>query len=119
MQPQCVSPVFAVSDFEASLRYYIDVLGFQESFRYGQYAGVMYGDVEFHLALASNPNMKPAGSGTAYVICDEVDTFYEDISARGAKIQREPETAPYGMRDFNVFDLDENMICFGTKIESS
>lgn len=49
MRAQRAAPVFAVSDLAASLAYYQDVLGFQEDFRVGNYAGLKHGGAALHL----------------------------------------------------------------------
>lgn len=36
-----------------------------------------------------------------------------EMKARGARTLGEPKDYPYGMRDFNVLDLDGNELCFG------
>jgi catechol 2,3-dioxygenase-like lactoylglutathione lyase family enzyme len=40
MKTQGIGPVFHVSDLDGALKYYAEVLGFKEDFRFGDYAGV-------------------------------------------------------------------------------
>jgi hypothetical protein len=35
------------------------------------------------------------------------------LKSRGARILYEPKDYPYGMRDFDIKDLDGNQLCFG------
>jgi hypothetical protein len=42
-----------------------------------------------------------------------VDILYEELKSRGARALGEPKDYPYGMRDFDVHDLDGNALCFG------
>jgi uncharacterized glyoxalase superfamily protein PhnB len=42
-----------------------------------------------------------------------VDALYQELKSRGAHALNEPKDYPYGMRDFDVHDLDGNQLCFG------
>lgn len=43
----------------------------------------------------------------------DVDALYHELKARGANTLNEPKDYPYGMRDFDVNDIDGNQMCFG------
>lgn len=106
--------VFPVSDLEASLRFFIDVLGFREDFRFGPYAGIKRDNCRLHLSAHRNPDIGGPGSAAVYIICDEVDGYFANISERGAVCDGAPEDCDYGMRDFIVHDPDGNQLTFGT-----
>jgi uncharacterized glyoxalase superfamily protein PhnB len=40
-------------------------------------------------------------------------TVYAELAARGAKVIKPPQNYDYGMRDFDVIDLDGNQLTFG------
>jgi len=42
-----------------------------------------------------------------------VDYLYEELKSRGAKTLNKPKDYAYGMRDFDINDLDGNQLCFG------
>ena len=107
-----VAPVFQVSNLDAALRHYIEVLGFSEDFRFRDYAGVRLGGACLHLC-SHLIHGRLNGGGTAYVFCDEVDSYYADIVARGGIIKAEPRNYHYGMRDFATVDPDGNHLGFG------
>ena len=115
MKTLCSARVFTVSNLDKSLDFYKQVLGFSEDFRFGNYAGVKYGEILIHLSQTENPNSKPAGNGVIYIFCDEVDEYYNQILAKGARLQKPPQNYEYGMRDFIAEDLDGNFIGFGTE----
>ncbi len=115
MKTNCAATVFSVKDLEESLKFYNEVLGFEEEFRFGNYAGVKKGSVLIHLSHYENPNMKVPGSGSIYIFCDEVDEYCKEIKSKGAKVQAEPKDYPYGMRDFISYDPDENQLSFGAE----
>lgn len=107
--------VFAVKDVVRSVEYYQDVLGFHTEFTWGEpvcYAGVERGNVLIHLQASSDTKRQP-GHGAVNVFVTEVDTLYEELKARGARTLNEPKDYPYGMRDFDIEDLDGNRLCFG------
>lgn len=111
--------VFPVSDLDASLRYFIGVLGFSEDFRVGQYAGIKRDDCCLHLSAHTNPNTGEPGTGSVYLFCDEVDGYFAEITGRGADTDGEPKDYDYGMRDFIVRDPDGNQLSFGAPTDGA
>lgn len=107
--------VFVVSDVEAGLAYYRDVLGFQVTFEYGSplsYACLCRDEVALHLLAASATKRLP-GQGGLCVFVRDVDRLYIELSSRGARLINQPEDRDYGMRDFDVVDADGNRVTFG------
>ena len=116
MKTEALIPVFHVKDVDAAVRYYTEILGFTQSFRYGTYAGLQLGSHELHITDPGEPR-QVVGAGTAYVICDEVDQYFSSLKSRSAKIKSEPADRIYGMRDFAVLDPDGNQLTFGRDVE--
>ena len=52
--------------------------------------------------------------GAAYIVLDDVDTFYREITGRGVKVLEPPEDAPWGGREMSVMDPDGNRLRFAT-----
>ncbi len=110
--------VFTVKDVMASLAYYRDKLGFDVAFEYGKptfYVGLCSGNVTLHLVAASQTPRQP-GQGATCIFVDDVDALHADLVERGAKVMKAPANYDYGLRDFDVADLDGNMIFFGMEI---
>ena len=107
-------PVLPVRNLAAAVAYYLEVLGFTKAFQFEKYAGVEYGEVKLHLWEGAR---KPAGSAEAYLLCDEVDAYFAEITGRGARTLNEPRDYPYGMRDFNLEDPDGNILTFGCEVK--
>jgi len=113
--------VFTVSNIADSLAYYRDKLGFNVSFEYGSptiYVGLCEGDVSLHLRAADHYKCPP-GNSSASIFVDDVDAFHASLVDRGAKVLKEPRNYDYGVREFDVADLDGNMIYFGMESKKS
>jgi catechol 2,3-dioxygenase-like lactoylglutathione lyase family enzyme len=92
--------IFTVKDVMASLAYFRDKLGFDVAFEYGSptyYVGLCSGEVSLHL----------------------VDALHADLVKRGARVLKAPKDYDYGLRDFDVADLDGNMIFFGMESQKA
>jgi catechol 2,3-dioxygenase-like lactoylglutathione lyase family enzyme len=112
MTPKSLIPIFYVADVDAAERYYIETLQFTRAFRYGTYMGLRIGPCELHITDPGEPRQLP-GTGSAYLICGEVEEYFGVLKSAGARLKSEPEDKRYGMRDFAVFDLDGNQLTFG------
>jgi catechol 2,3-dioxygenase-like lactoylglutathione lyase family enzyme len=116
MKPKSISPVFHVRDVDAAVRFYTEALGFTQSFRFGNYAGLKLGICEIHICTPGDYGVRRGGN--AYIFCDEVDEYFRKIVSAGAKPTSEPRNHAYGMRDFVILDPDGNQLSFGCDIES-
>jgi len=107
--------VLVVQDVLRSVQHYCEVLGFHTEFTYGEptfYAGVERDGVLIHLQAASETKRQP-GHGALNVFVTDVDALYREFQSKGARTVKEPKDYPYGMRDFDIHDLDGNQLCFG------
>jgi uncharacterized glyoxalase superfamily protein PhnB len=115
------APVLVVQDVLRAAAHYRDVLGFHTEFTYGEptfYAGVERDGVMIHLQAADKTKRAP-GHGAVNVFVTDVDALYQELKSRGANTLNEPKDYPYGMRDFDVTDLDGNQLCFGMESKPS
>jgi catechol 2,3-dioxygenase-like lactoylglutathione lyase family enzyme len=107
--------IFTVKNIMESLAYYRDKIGFDVAFEYGTptfYAGLCSDEVTLHLISAAQTPRQP-GHGAVSIFVDDVDAVHADLVRRGARVLKEPKDYDYGLRDFDVSDLDGNMIFFG------
>jgi uncharacterized glyoxalase superfamily protein PhnB len=112
--------IFVVASVVDSVAYYRDALGFAVTFQYGSplsYACLCRDDVALHL-LASERTKRLAGNGGVSVFVNDVDLLHADLISRGAKAINSPQDRDYGMRDFDVIDLDGNQLTFGKAVSS-
>jgi catechol 2,3-dioxygenase-like lactoylglutathione lyase family enzyme len=108
--------VFVVADIAKSTEHYRDVLGFEVAFEYGaptSYVGLCRDEVALHLLAARRTSRLP-GNGGICIFVRDVDAVHAELAAREASIPKPPQDYDYGMRDFDVIDLDGNQLTFGT-----
>jgi predicted enzyme related to lactoylglutathione lyase len=111
--------VIAVQDLERSARYYQDVLGFEvrESgdpgwrFFVRDQCVIMAGECREAL---------PAGelgdhSYFAYLEVDDIDQFYEAVTAHDAIVTMKLRDEPWGTREFGIRTVDGHRIMFGSR----
>jgi uncharacterized glyoxalase superfamily protein PhnB len=113
--------VLTVRDIAASIAYYRDALGFAVTFQYGEptyYACLCRDEVALHLRAGNETEWVP-GHGCVCIFVKDVDALYAELVARGAKVVKPPQDYDYGMRDFDVLDLDGNQFFFGMGIEKT
>ena len=114
------TPILVVRDIEKSVAYYRDALGFSVDFSYGEppsYAGVYRGSVLVHLQAESQADRPPGGSAV-YLYVEDADRTHAELRERGARIEKEPQDYPYGLRDFDVRDLDGNRLVIASPTEN-
>ena len=109
-----IMPAMPHSDVAAGIAHYRDVLGF--SVNYSQHdLGVMDRDSVRVLLVAQKS--KYSGIGSCYVYVRDADALHRELTAKGARVQGEPESHPWGLRDFCCLDLEGNEISFGQPFE--
>lgn len=108
-----IMPAFPCADVGQAVSYYKDVLGF--SVNYQQHdLGVMDRDEVRLLLVARREGMLNAG---CCVYIENADRLYEELLEKGALMQGEPVSHPWGLREFRVKDPDGNEISFAQTFE--
>jgi len=107
-----VTPILYCSNVVNSIRYYTEVLGFENSWDWGTpptFGGVSKDGTE--IFFCENGQGNPGTWLSIFV--DNADELYETIKARGAKILSAPTTMEWGVREMLVEDPDGHKIRFG------
>lgn len=124
---RAVMPTLTVSDIEASIRFYRDVLGFVVSDTIEKDAQVVgasikAGVVEFLLGqddfAKERDRQKGVGLRLYCVTAQEIDEVAENVRARGGTLTHEPTDQPWGSRDFGVADPDGFTISIASPLPS-
>jgi len=59
------------------------------------------------------------GNGAIVVFVKDVDALHDELIAHSAKVLKPPQNYAYGMRDFDVADLDGNQLTFAMGTQSA
>ncbi len=54
-----------------------------------------------------------------YLYVEDADRTHAELRERGARIGKEPQDYPYGLRDFDVRDLDGNRLVIASPTEGA
>ena len=109
------APVLLVEDVSLAVAYYCVILGFKLEFTQNEwYMGVFRDGVHVHLAAANGAplhsnkvawtdKIQPADVN---FFVNDVDALYREFKEKGATVGRQPADQAYGVRDFQVTDLN-------------
>lgn len=112
---QLVTPQLRSTNWERTRKFYEDGLGFRVRWthqfepHFPVFAEVARGPLA--LFLTEHAGDCEVG-GAAYLIVDDVDAYYAELSARGVVVREPPEDSPWGTREMLVVDPDGNRLRF-------
>jgi len=107
---ECIEPILRVENMQASLRFYVDVLGFkQASWGTDDFSHVSRDGRGIYLSRASQ------GQGRAWVWIgvEDVEKLHEAYKALGAKIILPPTNYPWAL-EMQIEDPDGNVLRLGS-----
>ena len=113
-QLRSIMPELPLDDVPAGVVYYRDVLGFEINYQQHD-LGVMDRDEVRLLLIARTERHTGIGSCSLYV--NAVDALHAELVEKGAKVQGEPVSHPWGLREFQVLDPEGNRISFAQTFE--
>lgn len=122
MSETMIWPSFRYADAHAAIQFLIDAFGFERvavyesddrvdhaELRWPLGGGVMLGSAAREDSAIAG---LPPGTGSVYVVTDDVDGLFKRACAAGASVVREPLDEPYG-RGFTVRDPEGVFWSFG------
>ena len=102
---ECVTPILNVKDLHASMDYYVQKLGFEKQWDWGDppdFGCVKRGKVSIFLCQSGQGQ-----PGTwMSIFINDVDALYEEYKKTGATIIDPPRDCPWQTREMLVEDLD-------------
>ncbi len=107
-------PELPLDDVPAGVRYYRDVLGFSVNHAQDDIAVMDRGRARILLVKRDRPEH---AFGSCYVYVRDADKLHAELVAKGALVQAEPVSRPWGLREFPVLDPEGNRIMFGQPFE--
>jgi catechol 2,3-dioxygenase-like lactoylglutathione lyase family enzyme len=105
------TPILRVADFDASVAYYVEVLGFRLAWRAGAFGCVKRGEAALMLSEGAQGHV----GSWIYVGVSDADALHIELLGRGARIRHAPTNFPWGSRELHVFDPDGNVLRFGSE----
>lgn len=109
-----IMPTFSCASVPTAVEHYTAALGF--SVNYAQPDFAVLDREQARILLASRADAMP-GPGACYLYVRDADGLHAELAARGARVEGEPVSQPWGLREFFVRDLDGNRLGFGQPFE--
>ena len=110
-----ITPQLPVTDLEATLAWYRDVLGFETAWSNRGFGAVSSDSTE--IFFQQTP--RPIAPVTCCVRVEDADSLYVSYKDRGVEIIADIEDKPWGMREFLFRDPDGHLFRVGHMIELS
>ena len=105
-------PDLPLTDVAAGVAHYRDVLGFRINYQQDD-LGVMDRD---DITLLLVPRRGPDAGRCGFYVRD-ADALHAELTRRGANVQGQPVSWPWGLRSFSVLDLEGNELTFSQPFE--
>lgn len=108
---ECCNPILRVEDMGASVRFYVDRLGFQNA-KWGtaDFTNVARDGAGIYLCRGS----QGAGQAWVWIGVDDVTRLHAEYMARGIEIRLPPTRFPWAL-EMQVEDPDGNVLRFGSE----
>ena len=112
--------VIAVPDLEQSAAYYRQTLGFQIH-EIGDPGWCLFTLGQCRIMAGHCPDATPPGetgdhSYFAYITLPQIDSYFDSVRKKGARILKELQDEPWGMREFAIQTGDGHRIMFGQEL---
>ncbi len=110
---ECIDPILRVEDMAASVRYYVDVLGFEKA-PWGNDDFTQVGRDGRGIYLCRGGQGR--GGAWVWIGVEDVRALYPILKERGAIIRQEPKNEPWAL-EMQIEDPDGNVLRFGSDPE--
>ncbi|MBZ0166578.1 MAG: VOC family protein [Candidatus Omnitrophica bacterium] len=113
LDPSC--PIIAVGDVPATMAYYVEKLGFQKNWDWGD--PVTFGSVvRDGVALFFSADGRGRSGVRISIVVEDVDVLYTELQRRGTIVAQPPTQTPVGAREIYLDDLNGHRLCMATDI---
>ena len=105
-----IQSILRVEDMQASLRFYVDVLGFSNaSWGTDDFTSINRSGGAIYLCRGDQGR----GGAWLWIGVDDVEKLHEELKERGVPIRLEPTNYPWAL-EMHVEDPDGNVLRFGS-----
>lgn len=115
-------PIITTPDLTRSLRFYVDLLGGEVSYRFPEegppaYVGLDLGSS--HVGIGEDVEIDTEGAQrfSLWVYVDDCDATIAVLAAAGTPVLEQPKDQPWGERVARVEDPDGNVVILGSRSE--
>ena len=106
-----IQPILRVADMQASLRFYVDVLGFSNaSWGTDDFTSLKRPGGEIYLSRGDQGR----GGAWIWIGVDDVERLHAQLTGRGIPIRLGPTNYPWAL-EMHVEDPDGNVLRFGSE----
>ena len=107
---ECIVPILRVNNLTASIRYYVDVLGFKVDWEARPMASVSRSGRG--IMLCQGEQGQP---GTwLWIGVEDIEPLFTDFSAKGVKFREQPTNYPWAY-EMKIEDPDGHVLRFGSE----
>ena len=110
--------IFPVEDIEKSIQFYINQLGFEITFSWGEpvsYVVIKKGGVNIHLTKRLDDDGPSKQHCALYIFVYDLEIIYQRCLKEEVIIKNAPANRDYQMKDFDIIDPDGYIITFGNE----
>jgi uncharacterized glyoxalase superfamily protein PhnB len=104
------TPILKVKDFEASLAYYTEKLGFKVDWKVGTFGSV----TRDRCSLMLTEDAQGHAGTWLWIGAQDVELLFAEWSQSGAMIRQGPTNFPWGSLEIQVTDPDGHVLRFGS-----
>jgi len=121
-----ILPMLAVKNYDASVKFYTEKLGFTSAFTMqGPDGSNIFGFIKMgesvQIGLTHDPALKDRGNGVVLMLYPDefdIDAYYGKVKGNGVAITEELKTEYWGDRVFSVKDPDGYYLTFGKTVQT-
>jgi len=112
-----VHPKLPMRQVAVTRSFYTEKLGFTVTADYGNYLIVEREKVEWHFFEFVSLDPKE-NYGQVYIRVSDIDQLHRSFREAGVPLlpKEQPESKPWGQREFSLLDPDHNLLTFGQEV---